>query len=147
MIPWDPTLEREGLLAALKKRADLIGHGCIQVHGDVWEPLPPETEGILCRVGQEAMDNAVKHSGVMEAPSIQIDVTLERGDSYARLCVCDDGVGFDVEEVLTQQYKWGLRRLRDTLRQMGGSLALDSAPGKGTTVCATVNLSQDSYGE
>ncbi len=138
----DPTLEREGLLAALKKRADLIGHGCIQVHGDAWEPLPPETEGILYRVGQEAMDNAVKHSGVMENPGIRIDVMVERTDSLARLCVCDDGVGFGVEEVLTQRHKWGLRRLRDTLHQMGGRLALDSAPGRGTTVCATVNLAK-----
>jgi len=143
----EPTLEQEGLLAALKKRADLIGHGRIRVHGDVWEPLPPEIEGALYRVGQEAMDNAVKHSGVMEDPDIQIDVVLERDAGQARLCVCDDGMGFDVEAMLTEQYKWGLRRLRDALHRMGGELALDSAPGQGTTICAVFDLAGDSPGE
>lgn len=142
----DPTLEQEGLLAALKKRAELIGHGRIQVHGEMWEALPSEAEGVLYRIGQEAMDNAVRHSGVMQDSSVRIDVTLEQGDSHAKLCVCDDGKGFDVEEALALQHKWGLRRLRDTLREMGGKLEIDSAPGKGATVCAMINSAEDDYG-
>jgi PAS domain S-box-containing protein len=140
----DPTLEQKGLLIALKKSAELIGRGRVVVHGDFWERLPPEIEGVLYRVGQEAISNAVEHSGVVHDPDVKIEVWLERSDGQVKLCVKDDGVGFDVESTLALSYRWGLRRLRDTLREMGGNLDIDSAPGQGATSCATIDLTRRS---
>jgi len=138
----DPTLEQKGLLVALKSRAELIGHGHIVVHGDFEERLPTDVEGILYRVGQEAMINAVKHCGVVDDPNVKIEVQLERAEGQVRLCVRDNGVGFDVDAVLALPHKWGLRRLRDILHDIGGGLTIDSVPGQGTTICAAITLLQ-----
>lgn len=143
----DPTLEQEGLLIALRKRAELIGRGRIQVHGDFWKRLPPEVEGVLYRVGQEAMDNAVKHSGVVHNPDVKIEVWLEWSNEKVSLCVKDNGVGFDVGSTLVLSHKWGLRRLRDIVSETGGKLDIDSALGKGAMVCATIGLSGGNYGQ
>ena len=51
---------------------------------------------------------------------------------------------FDVESALAR--KWGLRRLRDTLQEIGGKLHIDSVPGKGTTICAVINLGGENHG-
>jgi signal transduction histidine kinase len=136
----DPTLEHDGLLAALRKRADLIGRGRIEVQGQLSERLPTEVEGILYRIGQQAMDNAVKHSGVRDDPSVRIRARLVRADKMVALCVKDDGLGFDADSDLAQ--KWGLRRLRDTLTEMGGSFDIRTAPGEGTTICAAIDLTE-----
>ncbi|MFB0538105.1 MAG: GAF domain-containing protein [Anaerolineae bacterium] len=136
----DPTLEQEGLLVALRKRAEIIGGGCISMHGELDERLPPEIEGILYRVGQEAMSNAVKHSGVAHNPDVEIELHLECSEKQVKLWVKDNGKGFDVESTLGLSHKWGLRRLRDTLREMGGNLDIDSAAGQGATICATIGL-------
>jgi signal transduction histidine kinase len=141
----DPTLEQEGLLIALRKRAELIGRGRIVVCGDFWGRLAPEIEGVLYRVGQEAMINAVKHSGVVHNPDVKVELCLEQIDGQVRLWVKDNGVGFDVQSTLVLSHKWGLRRLRDALREIGGELRIDSASGKGTTVCATVDLTRGNY--
>jgi PAS domain S-box-containing protein len=136
----DPTLEQQGLLMALQKRAELIGHGQVVVHGDLKERLPTDIEGILYRVGQEAMFNAVKHAGLAHDPDVKIELCLERTDGQVRLWVKDNGVGFDVESALDLPHKWGLRRLRDVLCEIGGDLNIDSVPGKGTMILATIDL-------
>jgi signal transduction histidine kinase len=69
----DPTLEQEGLLVALRKRAEIIGGGCILVHGKLDKRLPPDIEGVLYRAGQETMSNAVKHSGIDYNPDVKIE--------------------------------------------------------------------------
>lgn len=136
----DPTLARDGLVAALKSRAELMGRGRIEVEGQLRSQLPPTVQGILYRVGQEAMSNAIKHSGVLEDPDVKIRVSLESRNGQVRLCVIDDGIGFDVESTLDLSHKWGLRRLQDSLREMGGSLAIDSEPGRGTRICASIDI-------
>ena len=136
----DPTLEQEGLLVALTKRAELIGHGRISVYGNLEERLLPAVEGALYRIGQEAMTNAVKHSEFVHDSEVKIQVQLEQEGNRAKLCVRDDGVGFDVESTLALPHKWGLRRLYDMVHEVGGELEIDSAPGEGTTICATIDL-------
>lgn len=140
----DPTLEREGLLVALRKRAEVIGGGRISVHGELDKRLPPEIEGMLYRVGQEAMSNAVKHSGVAHNPDVEIELHLECSERQVKLWVKDNGEGFDMESTLGLSHKWALRRLRDNLREMGGNLVIDSAPRQGATICATIDLTRRS---
>jgi signal transduction histidine kinase len=118
----------------------LVGHGNIVVYGDLQERLPADVEGMLYRVGQETMINAVKHSGLVRDPDVKIELWLERSGGQVKLWTKDNGDGFDVESTLALSDKWGLRRLRDIVHEQGGELAIDSAPGQGTTVCATVDL-------
>ena len=101
-------------------------------HEDVPAELPEETGVGLFRVMQEALMNAVKHSGVQE-----IDVALHGNGSAVYLDVVDRGVGFTVDDA--RLYRGlGLVSMRERLNLLGGELLVKSRPGDGTTVTARV---------
>jgi signal transduction histidine kinase len=57
-----------------------------------------------------------------------------------RLEVADDGAGFDLAGTLRATRRLGLRSMRERAAALGGSLHIDTAPGRGTTVVAEVPL-------
>jgi signal transduction histidine kinase len=96
--------------------------------------LEPLVEVQLLRIVQEALTNARKHSHAHA-----ICVTFVARDGQAQVTVEDDGCGFDPEEVHgDSDGRVGLRVMRERAEEIGGALAIDSAPGKGTQVIATV---------
>jgi DNA-binding NarL/FixJ family response regulator/two-component sensor histidine kinase len=135
-------LDGAGLAAALKKLAreyaSTFGMS-IDVQAEPWEDLrlPPEAENAFLRVVQEAVANACKHSG-----AASVHVRLSRRDAAVDLLVEDDGVGFDPRRVPppTARGGMGLSSMRERARLLGGTLALDAAPGKGTRLVLTVPL-------
>ncbi len=131
----DPTLEREGVIAALEKKAALIAPGHTRIICDVDDRLPPEMEGDLYRIGIEGMNNAAKHAGIKQDPQGQVLVLLERCGHQIRLWVVDNGTGF-AAAARTHTTGWGLRRLEEIVRGQDGQLVLSSRPGQGTTLCA-----------
>jgi signal transduction histidine kinase len=78
------------------------------------------------RILQEACTNVVKHS---QQSSIQITGKLTGHQLH--LCIKDDGSGFDVAR---NQVGYGLRNMHKRADEMGGSLAITSRPGAGTSV-------------
>jgi signal transduction histidine kinase len=94
--------------------------------------LPPAMEHAVLRVTQEALANAVRHSG-----ADLVTVRL-RGDDdgHVLLEVTDDGSGFAVAEREDAAAGLGLRTMRDRVAEHGGLLTIDSAPGAGTRVRA-----------
>jgi signal transduction histidine kinase len=99
--------------------------------------LPSNVEHQLLRIGQEALLNAARHSG---ATAITMRLAYEP-DSVA-LTVSDNGRGFDPErhaERTTDHY--GLTTMHERAQQVGGRLAIVSAPSTGTTVTAAVPAS------
>jgi len=105
-------------------------------HEDVPEQLSEETEVGLFRVMQEALMNAVKHSGVQN-----IDVGLRGNGGAVYLDVVDHGVGFMVDDA--RLYRGlGLVSMRERLNLLGGELFVKSQPGDGTTVTARVPHAQ-----
>jgi len=135
----DPTLEREGLVAALRKKAELIARDHITVLCDFGDRLSPELEGDLYRIGIEGMNNAVKHAGIKDDPDGRVMVLLERSGDRLRLWVADNGDGFDVAETLARRRGWGLQRIEAIVEGQAGSLRIWSGQGRGTTMCATVS--------
>src|SRR5262249_18515445 len=100
--------------------------------------LTPHLEDGLFRIAQEALNNTVKHA---RARSVRI--RLKVGPESARLTVQDDGQGFDPEhcdEADTREH-FGLVGMRERARLLGGTLHIQSAPGVGTRIEATVPLS------
>ncbi|MFE9247316.1 GAF domain-containing sensor histidine kinase [Streptomyces sp. NPDC007088] len=92
--------------------------------------LPAAQEEALLRVAQEALHNALRHSG-----ATRVDVTLYRdGANGAVLRVMDDGSGFDPGAVRAAGRHLGLVSMRDRAGTAGGRLRVRSAPGKGTTI-------------
>jgi PAS domain S-box-containing protein len=100
--------------------------------------LPAEVELALFRVAQEALANVVRHA---HASSVQLECGIE--DGQAQLAVQDDGVGFDVAAVL----KWaaeggslGLLSIRERMTILGGQLVIESLPGAGAKIHATLPI-------
>lgn len=134
-----PVLDDYGLVPALHWYADEFADRAgrqIQVRGDELRPrLPLHVEVALFRIAQEAITNAVKHSGAE-----RITITVEEADGAIELQVADDGRGFDPSELPMSEQKghWGLAIMRERAAMVGGRLDVRSAPDEGTRVTVTV---------
>lgn len=98
--------------------------------------LASERETTLYRVAQEALTNIAKH-----ARARSVSIVLQREDNDVRLVVEDDGRGFDTSPTRGDDAspgRLGLVGMQERLAQFGGSLEIDSAPGKGTTIVARI---------
>jgi two-component system, NarL family, sensor histidine kinase UhpB len=98
--------------------------------------LPPEIEVVAYRVVQEALTNVAKHSGASV-----VTVKVSRDADSLHVAVSDDGVGFDAAARNgTRDGRLGLFGMRERLALVGGSLVVDSKPGRGATVRARIPL-------
>jgi PAS domain S-box-containing protein len=94
--------------------------------------LPKDISLCLFRIAQEGLHNAVKYSG-----TTQFAVTLRKTANEVQLEVIDGGLGFDVEEAKRNR-GLGLVSMQERVHLLHGALFIDSAPGKGTRVVASV---------
>jgi signal transduction histidine kinase len=127
-------LDDFGLGPAVERLAQTFGERSgisTTVETHLGERLPPELETTLYRVVQEALSNVVKHAA---ARHVSI-VLAQRGSSVAAT-IDDDGAGFDEAEVRPDAL--GLTGMRERLALVGGTLEIESTPGRGTTVAAQV---------
>ena len=83
-------------------------------------------------LAMEALNNAVKHAG-----ATAVSVSLVREDGTLTLQVRDDGAGFDVGQ--PRPGHLGLHTMQERAAAAGATLRIDSVPGAGTTVTATVS--------
>ncbi|MFI9148794.1 GAF domain-containing sensor histidine kinase [Streptomyces sp. NPDC053367] len=125
-------LDEDGLVATLRDQVQVLDRAhtarvTFASHGV--RALPAAQEEALLRVAQEALHNALRHSGAEH-----VDVTLDRRGSGAVLRVTDDGSGFEPRAVRRAGRHLGLVSMRDRAGGVGGRLTVESAPGKGTTV-------------
>ncbi|TQL69632.1 signal transduction histidine kinase [Nocardioides albertanoniae] len=94
--------------------------------------LHPEVEATLLRIAQEALANVAKHADAQRA-----GVTLTFDESEVILDVRDDGTGFDPGSP-RRSSAFGLGVMRDRAQRLTGTLTLESAPGSGTAVSASI---------
>jgi signal transduction histidine kinase len=91
------------------------------------------------RIIQEALTNARKH-----ARANHVGVTLDRCNNSAVIMVKDDGCGFMLSRLLRPDFsRYGLRTMRERAQAVGGTLRIESAPGKGTCIEATLPLVEE----
>jgi len=123
------------LATALQRFAtELTRDGKLAAHQEIEgtpRPLPAECENTLLRIGQEALTNAVRYSAAG-----RIVVRLRYGSDWVALSVRDDGQGFDVADRVGKGF--GLTGMHERVAALGGSLSIDSKPGEGTEVSATL---------
>jgi signal transduction histidine kinase len=122
----------EWLLENLPKRFGLATHFSLRNVNEE-ERFTPDVELALFRVGQESVNNAVKH-----AKATSVEVLLSRQVNSVVLKVRDDGVGF--APAARGNSGLGLSQMRERVVQMNGSLDIFSSPGHGTTVVARIPL-------
>ncbi len=95
--------------------------------------LGTETEVALLRTAQSALANVRQHAGAG-----RVVVSLIDADDSVRLDVMDDGVGFDPatldQRKAASPSGFGLRYMRDRLRELGGGLDIESVPGESTAI-------------
>ena len=99
---------------------------------DLPSSLPPDTSLCLFRVLQEAVRNAIKHSGAQH-----VEVGLWRTPDEIHLAVSDRGIGFD-SKTAKKSGGLGLVSMEERLELLKGSFSIESQPNRGTTIHARV---------
>jgi signal transduction histidine kinase/streptogramin lyase len=136
-----PTLDNNDLPAALAETArrlthDTAIHAQVEVNG-TFRPLAQSIEGNLLRIGQEAINNAVKHA---HAQRILINLVFDT--KRVQLIVRDDGRGFNHQVPANgRDGHFGLIGMRERVEQMGGTLSIRSTDDSGTEIVADVPIS------
>lgn len=125
-------LEEDGLQATLRAQVQVLDRAhssAVTFECRDPRPLPEAHEDAVLRVAQEALHNALRHA----APR-RVAVSLVRRGPATVLRVADDGSGFDPEAVRSAGRHLGLVSMRERAGAVGGSLSVDSAPGRGTVI-------------
>jgi two-component system sensor histidine kinase NreB len=126
-----PELERLGLVPALRRLVEETTAETITVdlHEEIGElRLDVETEAVVYRVVQEAVNNAIKHAGASA-----ISILLRRRGDVLSTIVEDNGRGFDIEAIRPGR-GLGLIGMRERAELVGGAVVIESSADAGTTV-------------
>ncbi|MCM2378693.1 sensor histidine kinase [Pseudomonas marginalis] len=130
-------LDDFGLFKALDKEADRLREAGVSVQWSTGyaERLPSQVEIALFRIGQEAINNVLKHA---QAGHVQLALALH--DGQVSLRVDDNGKGFDPGQPLDAQdaQHLGLATMHERASLLGGQFICTSAPGGGTQLHARV---------
>lgn len=125
-------LDEDGLSATLRTQIQVLDRAHtarVTFTGRGFRALPAAQEEAMLRVAQEALHNALRHSGAEH-----VAVTLERRGCGAVLRITDDGSGFEPQSIRRAGRHLGLVSMRDRTNGVGGALTVESAPGKGTRI-------------
>ncbi len=98
------------------------------------DEVPSAVKIVIYRILQEALSNVAKHS-----QATHVMVRLARDHAGMEFSVEDNGIGFDPEELLARRAPWGglgLLSIKARTELVGGTFAVESSRGKGTTVRA-----------
>jgi signal transduction histidine kinase len=123
---------RKGLAEALQSFAEDMSKGTTRVVTDVVEvSLPPPIQLLIYQISREATMNALKH-----AEADEISISLSEIEDGVALTIHDDGRGFDTNQEQPEGH-FGSVMMRERAMVAGGTYALTSEEGKGTTITAT----------
>jgi len=128
-------LAEGGIAAALDRLGERFGREtgiAVRIRADAATPLDRDTEVVLLRCAQEGLANVRKHSGAAAA-----SVSLLVDDAVVTLVVSDDGRGFDAA---APRHGYGLDGLTDRLALGGGTFRIETSPGRGTALTASLPL-------
>jgi signal transduction histidine kinase len=125
-----------GILAALKESGERLSDGgsliiTTEMAGKMID-LPLEVTDVFVRIGQEAISNAIQHSG---CKSLTISLNLSRKE--AQLCICDDGAGF-IESAIVQGL--GIAGMKKRAAKVKARFEIRTALDRGTAITVTAPL-------
>ena len=108
-------------------------HGEIHIHGTP-RSLPSDVGMNLLRITQEALNNTIRHA---HAQNVFVELSFDA--AWVRLCIQDDGQGFDLQ-YQQEGGGFGLIGMRQRVERIGGKLTLTSLPGRGTEVAVAAPI-------
>jgi signal transduction histidine kinase len=137
------SISEDGLFPVLKKHIEELNRRnevniSIDVNEEASLLLDSRQQQEVYRIIQEALNNVIKHSHAQEA-----QVNFQQTDSLLTIIVSDDGLGFDPEAPLQEQFHFGLESMRQRAEESEGKLRIESQPGSGTRVICTVPLKKE----
>ena len=133
-------LTQYGLAAALEWLAEEMQRNFgqfVQLHLSDIAPLDDTTANTLFRMVRELLINSSKHAQINEASVI---LSTEPESGSLEITVADDGVGFDLTQAQKPSTKnsYGLFSIKQRIGFIGGTMSIDSQPGRGTSVTLTL---------
>ena len=99
--------------------------------------LPPGVEQMIYRITQESLENITRHANARHAR-----LRLTCTESTLRLTIADDGAGFDIIELESNE-NLGIRGMKERAAAYGGTLEVNSNPIHGTTIQLTLEIPHD----
>jgi NarL family two-component system sensor histidine kinase LiaS len=99
----------------------------------------PQLQQELVRFVQEALSNVARHS-----KASRVEVSLNSSPRQLVLSIRDDGNGFEPDQ--QPEAGFGLRTMRERIQQAGGRFSLQSSPGQGTNITASLPLEEETHG-
>ena len=135
-----------GMLQAIVEdamRINKTGHVHMQLEVNCEMPvLSKDTEIFLYRISQEILNNCLKHSGATECK-----ILVDCEEDVFTLRFRDNGVGFDVDEMLRSSKGSGLNNLGKRCKMIGAELTIASVKKAGTTIIITLPLLKAQFNE
>jgi signal transduction histidine kinase len=134
--PLEAALLPDALAEVAQRWSSLHGVAASVTTTGAPRSLRPEIEGTLLRTAQEALANVAKH-----ADATRVGLTLSYIGDVVSLDVRDDGVGFDPHVRNghgSAEGGFGLTAMRQRVQSIAGTLEIESEPGGGTAVSASV---------
>lgn len=102
----------------------------VELNVDSHIDLPPSQQIGIYRILQESLNNISRHA---QAENVLID--LESTETGYMLCIRDDGIGFDPDEIPNGHF--GVHIMRERAEEMKANLSIESYPDSGTTITLT----------
>jgi two-component system, NarL family, sensor kinase len=132
-------LLKSGLVTAIREFVNQLNHpNGIKINLEIIgleKRLEFTLENVLYRVLQEVINNIIKHSKAR-----QVNIQIIKHDSELSMVIEDDGIGFDINQILLEKKGIGLKNIESRIEFVNGKVFFDSYPGKGTTVNFEVPL-------
>jgi signal transduction histidine kinase len=139
-------LENQGLTAALSQLADKMKESydqpvTVRVSRDAERYLDTHQQGVIFYIIEEAVGNARKH-----AQANMITVNVYKQEDVILVNISDNGVGFDTTEAEQKAMErgghLGMINLRERAEMVGGTLRMESARGRGTSITVVVPIKE-----
>lgn len=93
----------------------------------------PDKDLIIFRILQEVLNNIIKHS-----MASQLTITLEHSNEKKCLCISDNGIGFNLDKLKSDQIGMGLHNIQKRAALIGGETMIESKLNKGTSITITI---------
>jgi signal transduction histidine kinase len=136
------SIDDEGLIPSLRRLVveRQANHGLkidLKISGE--RRLPAHIENELFNIAKEGLSNIIKHAQTDQAA---LTLFLEDGNRVS-MCIEDAGIGFDSTRMKPSPGHLGLTSMSERVQALGGSLTIETQPGKGTRVQVELVLPQE----
>jgi signal transduction histidine kinase len=121
-----------GLVETLRRRVELLDRvhtASVRFVATARPRLSGQAEEVVLRVAEEALHNALRHSGARS-----VEVELSTRDGGVSCVVSDDGGGFDASPSARARGRLGLSSMRERAERVGGRLDVETGSGRGTRI-------------